>query len=87
MPFTWTATWSRCSALTPRTTAARTMPPAPNVCHGTPDVLLRQVCRSKADGTWAEYGRGMIDNIGVLQGVASEGEIARLANGRSRSLT
>ncbi|MFE7974265.1 LamG domain-containing protein [Streptomyces shenzhenensis] len=40
-----------------------------------------QLGRGKSDGTWGEYWPGVIDDVWTLQGVASEEQIARLANG------
>ncbi|MEU6340797.1 LamG domain-containing protein [Streptomyces sp. NPDC046977] len=40
-----------------------------------------QLGRGKTDGTWGEYWPGVIDDVWTFQGVASDDQIARLANG------
>lgn len=40
-----------------------------------------QLGRGRTDGTWGEYWPGVIDDVWTLQGVASDEQIARLANG------
>ncbi|MDN3024439.1 LamG-like jellyroll fold domain-containing protein [Streptomyces sp. S.PB5] len=40
-----------------------------------------QLGRGKTDGTWGEYWPGVIDDVWTFQGVASDEQIARLANG------
>ncbi|WP_405910159.1 LamG-like jellyroll fold domain-containing protein [Streptomyces sp. NBC_00828] len=40
-----------------------------------------QLGRGKTDGTWGEYWPGVIDDVWTLQGVASDEQIAQLANG------
>lgn len=40
-----------------------------------------QLGRGRTDGTWGEYWPGVIDDVWTFQGVASDEQIARLANG------
>ncbi|MFJ4985828.1 LamG-like jellyroll fold domain-containing protein [Streptomyces sp. NPDC088732] len=40
-----------------------------------------QLGRGRTDGTWGEYWPGVIDDVWTFQGVASDDQIARLANG------
>ncbi|MGW0946300.1 LamG-like jellyroll fold domain-containing protein [Streptomyces sp. NPDC002623] len=40
-----------------------------------------QLGRGRTDGAWGEYWPGVIDDVWTLQGVASDEQIARLANG------
>ncbi|WP_185792315.1 LamG domain-containing protein [Actinoallomurus bryophytorum] len=40
-----------------------------------------QIGRTKTDGTYGEYWPGVIDDVWILNGVASDDQIVRLANG------